>query len=66
MHLDVNNLYGWATSQPLLMSNFKWLTDDEMKDLDMMMILDASSRGYVLECYLGNYYSYYLYIYYVS
>ena len=34
-----------------------------MKDLDVMMIPDDSSRGYILECDLGKYYFYYLYIY---
>ena len=63
MYLDANNLYGWAMSQPLPMSNFKWLTDEKMKDLDVMMIPDNSSRGFILECDLSKYYFYYLYIY---
>ena len=49
--------------QPLPMSNFKWLTDEEMKNLDMMMTPYDSSRGYSLQCDLGSYYFYYLYIY---
>ena len=49
-------------SQPLPTSNFKWLTDEEMEELDVMMIPDDSSRGYILECDLGKYYFYYLYI----
>ena len=32
------------------LSNFKWLTDEEMKDLHVMMTPDDSSRGYILEC----------------
>ena len=63
MSLDANNLYGWKMSQPLPTSNFKWLTDKEMKDLDMMMMPDDSSRGYILERDLGKYYFYYLSIY---
>ena len=46
MYLDANNLYGWAMSQPLPMSNFKWLTDEEIEELDI-------PRGYILECDLG-------------
>ena len=34
-----------------------------MKDLDVMMIPDDSSRGYILKCDLGKYYFYYLYVY---
>ena len=56
MYLDSNSLYGWAMSQHLPMSNFKWLRDKEMKDWEMMMIPDYSSRGYILECDLGKYY----------
>ena len=54
MYLDVNNLHGWAMSKPLTTSNFKWLTDEEMKDLHVKMIPDDSSRGYILDCDLGN------------
>ena len=60
MYLDANNLYGWVMSQALPMSNFKWLTDKEMKDLYVMMIPDDSSRVYILECDLSKYYFYYI------
>ena len=63
MYLEASNLYGWAMSQLLATSNFKWLTDEEMKDLHIMMVPDDSLRGYILECDLGKYYFYYLYIY---
>ena len=49
-------------SQPLPASNFKWLTDEEIEELDVMMVLDDSPRGYILECDLSKYYFYYLYI----
>ena len=62
MYLDANNLYGWAMSQPLPTSDFKWLTGEETEELDMEMIPDDSPRGYILECDLGKYYFYYLYI----
>ena len=50
MYLDANSLYGWALSQPLPTSNFKWLTEEEMEELDAKMIPDDSSRRYILEC----------------
>ena len=62
MYMDGNNLYGWGMSQPLPTSNSKWLTDKEMEELDVKMIPDDSSRGYILECDLGKYYFYYLHI----
>ena len=34
----------------------------EMKELDVTMAPDDSSRGYILDCDLGKYYFYYLYI----
>ena len=57
MYLDANNLYGWAMSQPLPTSYFKWLTDEEMEELDVMMVHDDSPRGYILECDLVSLYS---------
>ena len=33
-----------------------------MQELDVKMIPDDSSRGYILECDLDKYYFYYLYI----
>ena len=50
VYLDANNLYGWVMSQPLPTSNFKWLTGKEIKDMDVMMIANGSSRGYILKC----------------
>ena len=29
-YLDANNLYGWATSKPLHVRNFKWMTEEEL------------------------------------
>ena len=60
LYLDDNNLYGWVMSQPLPKSNFKWLTDKEMEELDVKIIPDDSPRGYILECDLGKYYFFYL------
>ena len=34
-----------------------------MEKLDVIMVPDDSSSGYILEFDLGNYYLYYLYIY---
>ena len=62
IHLDVNNFYGWVMSQLVPTSNFKWLTDEQLEELDVMMMPDDSSRKYNLECDLGKYYFYYLYI----
>ena len=62
MYMDASNLFGWVISQPLPISNFKWLTDEEMEDLKVMMMPDDSSRGYILDCNLSKCYFYYLYI----
>ena len=35
MYLDANNLYGWAMSQYLPTGNFKWMSDKEIKRIDL-------------------------------
>ena len=45
MYLGADNLYGWAKSQPLPTSNFKWLTDEEIEELDVMMVPNDSPWG---------------------
>ena len=52
MHLDTNVYPRLPTS------NFKWLTDQEMEELDVKMIPDHSPRGYILEHDLGKCYFY--------
>ena len=45
-YLDTNNLYGWAMSQPLPTSKFKWVEID----LDQISALATSKiKGYLLE-----------------
>ena len=63
MYLDANNLYGWVVSLFLPTSNFKWFTEEEMKNFDVMMKPDDSPRVCILECDLGKYYFCCLYIY---
>ena len=50
-YLDVNNLYGWAMSQPLPTGGFHWVEFDESKDLKWI-VNELSKRkdcGYLLE-----------------
>ena len=35
MYLDANNLYGWAMSQYLPTGNCKWMSDREIKQIDL-------------------------------
>ncbi|XP_055856053.1 uncharacterized protein LOC129919224 [Episyrphus balteatus] len=47
-YFDVNNLYGWAMSQYLPINNFRWLSDEELKCLNIESIVDNSNKGYIL------------------
>nr|UPO70845.1 hypothetical protein [Zygogramma bicolorata] len=46
---DATNLYGHSMSQPLPTHDFKWLTPEEISNLDLMGVGDNDSYGYVLE-----------------
>ena len=47
--LDANDLYGWAMSQYLPYSGFKWLNQKEISDFCLNSIIEDSSIGYILE-----------------
>ncbi|XP_071646039.1 uncharacterized protein [Temnothorax longispinosus] len=47
MYFDVNNLYGWAMSQPLPYADFKWV--DDVIDFNVMDVALDSPIGYILE-----------------
>ena len=48
-YLDANNLYGWAMSQYLPYSKFKWVNQKEISDFCLNSINENSSLGYILE-----------------
>ena len=49
MYLDANNLYGWAMSQYLPTSNFKWLTQKQIDKIDIVKYKEDSNKGLILE-----------------
>ena len=53
MYLDANNLYGYAMSQPLPVGGFKFLTREEILDLDLNQIGEDDEVGYIYEVDLG-------------
>ena len=50
--LNANNLYGWAMSQYLPYSKFKWLNQKEIDKFDVNLISENSLGGYILEVHL--------------
>jgi hypothetical protein len=49
VYLDANNLYGYSMQQSLPQSNFRFLSDEEISQLDLDTVADESSKGYILE-----------------
>ena len=52
IYLDANNLYGWAMSQYLPYSGFKWLNQKDIDRFDANSIAENSPIGYILEACL--------------
>ena len=47
---DVNNLYGWAMSQKLIVNNFEWIEDTSQFNEDFIKNYnEESDNGYFLE-----------------
>ena len=49
MYLDAHNLYGWAMTQYLPYSGFKWLSKKEIDEFDQNLVKENSSVDYNLE-----------------
>ena len=49
MYLDANNLYGWAMSQYLPTGGFRWMTDEQISNLDIAKYNEDSKKGLILE-----------------
>ena len=49
MYLDANNLYGWAMSQYLPTGNFRWMTDKEIKTVNLGKYKADGKKGLILE-----------------
>jgi hypothetical protein len=49
IYLDANNLYGKAMNQYLPTHGFRWLTEEEIMNFDVMKISDTSEKGYLPE-----------------
>ena len=49
-YLDANNLYGWAMSQPLPTSEFRWIKCDNWDPIRLVdMFANEKKYGYLLE-----------------
>ena len=48
-YLDMNNLYGYAMTQKLQTSMFRFQKEDEIEGLDILSIPENGSTGYILE-----------------
>lgn len=49
IYLDCNNLYGYAMTKKMPISNFRFLTSQEIDELDIVNVPDDSHVGYILE-----------------
>ena len=54
IYLNANNLYGWAMSQYLPSSRFKWSIQKEINRFNVNAIRENNSHGYILDLHLEN------------
>lgn len=50
VYWDANNLYGWAMSQHLPESGFRWMQESEFAEIDWTTLADDAPEGYFVEC----------------
>ena len=48
-YLDANNLYGWAMSKNLPECDFCWMTETQLKSVDISSIPSESDTGYIFD-----------------
>jgi hypothetical protein len=49
VYLDANSLYAHAMTMPLPVSEFAWLNEDEINNLDLSSFKDNDDYGYILD-----------------
>ena len=49
MYFDANNLYGWAMTQYLPCSDFKWMSKNNINKCNHDLVKENSQYGYILE-----------------
>ena len=49
IYLDANNLYGWAMSQHLPTSGFRWMTEKGIDKIDLTKYKKDSKKGLILD-----------------
>ena len=49
IYLDANNLYGWTMSQYLPTGSFRWMTDKEIKNINLGKCKADGKKGLILE-----------------
>ena len=53
LYYDCVNLYGYIMQQALPISDFEWLTDKELSDIDIMGLDDDGDTGFVFQVTLS-------------
>ena len=49
-YLDANNLYETAISEPLPVGKFRFLSENEIAEFDLLSIPSDGDMGYIVEC----------------